>query len=104
MINITKAVVELIQNGSQPPASWADEGAVHGYLESLTPSAAKIIVQIAVAITSGRLGLVGSHDEVRSAVAEELETRGLVGIDPAVIEAIVTLLFTLVRLLAKRQS
>ncbi len=59
MIIIAKSVIELVQNGSQLPASWTDEGAVRTYLESLTPSVAKIIVQVAEVIVSGRWALWG---------------------------------------------
>ncbi|WP_347245375.1 hypothetical protein [Thermogutta sp.] len=103
MINISKAVIDIAQNATQVP-DWTNEASVRGYLESLVPSAARLIVEVAQGIQSGRIGLVGSADEIRTAVADELEARGLTALDPALIEAIITILLTLVRLLSKRPS
>lgn len=102
MINLSRAVIDVVTSGTQLPPSWTDEAKVRAYLENLTPGIAKIIVQVAQAIADGKLGLIGaSPDEVRSAIAEELESRGA-AIDPALIESIITIILTIARLLAKR--
>jgi hypothetical protein len=103
MINVSRAVIDLVQSASHVPV-WTDEAAVRGYLESLVPSTAKLVVELAQAIQTGRIGLLGSADEIEVSVADELEARGLTGLDPSLIEAIITILLAIARLLAKRPS
>ncbi len=104
MIAISKAVIDLVEAAQPIPTNLADEAEVKRYLDGLTPGMAKLVAEIAQAVQSGKLGLIGnaSADEVRVAVAEEIEARGLTSINPALIEAIITLVMTLIQLLAKR--
>jgi hypothetical protein len=104
MIAMTRAVVDVAQEASKLPPSWTDKQAVAGYLGRLVPGLTEIITAVAEAVIGGRLGLMGeiTPELVRSEVARELEERGLVGLNPALIEAIITLVMTLIQLLAKR--
>ena len=104
MIALSKAVIEVVQAAMPLPGDLTNEADVKQYLDGLTPGMAKLVAEIAQAVQSGKLGLIGnaSADEVRVAVAEEIEARGLTSINPALIEAIITLVMTLIQLLAKR--
>jgi hypothetical protein len=104
MIAITRAVVDLAQEAVKLPPSLTDKQAVAAYLTRLVPGLTEIISTVAQAAISGRLGLAGAANPelIRSEVARELEERGLSGLDPALIEAIITLVMAMIQLLAKR--
>lgn len=103
MLQITRSVVEVLDAGTKFPASWRDLPQVTGYYESLVPGLAKLTVEIAELVESGRLGLIGaSQDEIRATVVEELEGRQ-VALNPALIEAIVQIVMFVIQLLQNRK-
>lgn len=102
MVNLGRAVIEIVQNASQLPKSWTDDKAVHDYLQAMVPGVSALVVQIVQAVQTGRLGIVGvSRDEVHTAIAEELELRGAT-LDPALIEALVTVILAVIKLLVRQ--
>lgn len=103
MINISRSVIDLAQAAVPLPAKLDDVAVVKAYLDGLTLPISKLIVEVAQAIKAGKLGVIGeaSPEEIREAVAEELEARGLTMLDPAVLEAIVTLVMFLIKLLGR---
>jgi len=104
MLNISRAAVDLVQAATPLPTDWTNETAVQSYFEGLAGPLAKLVVQIAKAVVEGQLGLIGaSQDEVHSAVAEELEARGLTGLNPALIEAIITIVLFIISQLRKER-
>ncbi|GAB4133057.1 MAG: hypothetical protein Kow0040_14830 [Thermogutta sp.] len=104
MIQITRSIVEVAEAVSRFPASWQDQAQVAGYLESLAPGLSKAIAEVAQMVASGRIGVIGaSPDEIRAAIAEEIEGR-TVGLDPALIEAIVTLVMMIVKMLTQKRG
>lgn len=104
MIQITRSVVEVVDQATKLPQSWQDQAQVAGYLESLVPGLSKVISETAQMVVSGKLGLIGARpDEIRAAVAEEIEGR-TVGLDPAIIEAIVALVLMIVKMLSQKRG
>lgn len=103
MIALSKAVIEVVQAAMPLPGDLTNEADVKQYLDGLAPGLAKAIVAIAEAVKAGKLGLIGnaSADEVRVAVAEEIEARGLTSINPALIEAIITIVVFIISQLRK---
>ncbi len=103
MIALSKAVIEVVQAAMPLPGDLTNEADVKQYLDGLAPGLAKAIVAIAEAVKAGKLGLIGapSADEIRVAVADELEGRGIKTIDPALIEAIITIVVFIISQLRK---
>jgi len=103
MIALSKAVIEVVQAAMPLPGDLTNEADVKQYLDGLAPGMAKLVAEIAQAVQSGKLGLIGnaSADEIRVAVADELEGRGIKTIDPALIEAIITIILFVISQLRK---
>lgn len=103
MITLSRAVLQVIEAGTPLPPDLTNEAAVKAYLDGLTGPMAKLIATVAEAVQSSKIGLIGaSPEEIRKAVAEELEGRALVGVNPAVIEAIVTIILFIISQLRKQ--
>ena len=100
MINISRSVIDVLQVAAPLP-DLQDKAAVKAYMQKLEDPVATLVSEIAKAVAAGKVGLVGmSPEEVRNAVAEELEARQ-VELNPALVEAIVQIILFIISRLAK---
>lgn len=100
MISITRSVVDVVQAALPLPEDMTDKAALEHYFAQLSVPLAGLVAEIAQAVQAGKLGVIGaSQDEIRAQVAEELDARAAYGVNPALVEAIITIvLFVLERL------
>lgn len=98
ILELIRRVIALVQAASQPPADWRDLSAVQRYFEALAAPLAALVVWV---LSQPRPGPVVG-EEVRLAVASEIEAQGLhEKLPPNVVQAIVEIVLWLLSLVAR---
>jgi len=99
MINLGCAIAEIVQQAAtHRPQDWGDKQQVLDLLQSVQNPLADVIVLVAQAVASGKLGLVGEAPEsVRSEIADLYPN-----LDPRWIEALVLIVMKIIELLSRK--